>query len=75
MTKEIKTAGKHAKIILKADRNKIHADGNDLSFITATIVDKNGVTVPDANNLIQFKISGQGFIAGLDRLWIDFPID
>jgi beta-galactosidase len=66
LTKEIKTAGKPAKIILKADRNVIHADGNDLSFITATIVDKNGITVPDANNLIQFKISGQGFIAGVD---------
>jgi beta-galactosidase len=66
LTKEIKTAGKPARIILKADRNKIHADGNDLSFITATIVDKNGITVPDANNLIQFKISGQGFIAGVD---------
>jgi beta-galactosidase len=66
LTKEIKTAGKPAKIILKADRNVIQADGNDLSFITATIVDKNGIPVPDANNLIQFKISGQGFIAGVD---------
>jgi beta-galactosidase len=66
LTKEIKTAGKPAKIILKADRNVIQADGNDLSFVTATIVDKNGITVPDANNLVQFKISGQGFIAGVD---------
>jgi beta-galactosidase len=66
LTKQIKTAGKPAKIILKADRNVIQADGNDLSFITATIVDKNGIPVPDANNLIQFKISGQGFIAGVD---------
>jgi beta-galactosidase len=66
LTKEIKTAGAPAKIILKADRNRIDGDGNDLSFITATVVDKNGVMVPDANNLIQFKIAGQGFIAGVD---------
>jgi beta-galactosidase len=66
LVKEVKTAGAPAKIILKADRNNINADGKDLSFITATIVDKAGITVPDADNLIQFKISGSGFIAGVD---------
>ncbi|MEO6814647.1 MAG: sugar-binding domain-containing protein, partial [Ginsengibacter sp.] len=66
LVKEVKTAGAPAKIILKADRNNINADGKDLSFITATIVDKDGITVPDADNLIQFKISGSGFIAGVD---------
>ncbi len=52
LVKEVKTAGAPAKIILKADRNNINADGKDLSFITATIVDKDGITVPDADNLI-----------------------
>jgi len=66
LVKEIKTAGEAAGIVLQADRNRIHADGKDLSFITATIVDKNGVTVPTANNLIKFTISGEGFIAGVD---------
>ena len=51
---------------MKADRTLIKADGNDLSFITATIVDAAGVMVPTASNLIQFKISGEGFIAGVD---------
>ena len=66
LTKEVKTAGAPAKIILKADRRSIKADGNDLSFITARIVDKDGVTVPRADNLIKFKIKGAGFIAGVD---------
>jgi len=66
LTKEVKTAGAPAKIILKADRSNIKADGKDLSFITARIVDKNGNKVPDANNLIKFKIKGRGFIAGVD---------
>lgn len=66
LTKEVKTAGEAAKIILKADRNMIDADGKDLSFITATIADKNGVLVPGANNLVAFKVSGEGFIAGVD---------
>jgi beta-galactosidase len=67
LTDERKTAGAPAKIILKADRNTIHADGKDLSFITVTIVDKNGAIAPRADNEIHFKISGTGFIAGVDN--------
>jgi beta-galactosidase len=67
LTKEIKTAGKPAKIILTADRRNIKADGSDLSFITATITDARGNIVPDANNLIRFEINGEGFIAGTDN--------
>lgn len=65
-TKEVKTAGEPAAILLSADRKLIRADGKDLSFITAKIVDKNGVMVPNANHLIHFDLSGQGFIAGVD---------
>ena len=67
LTKEIKTAGAPAKLILSADRKIIDADGKDLSYVTVTIVDKNGITVPNADNLIQFKITGAGFIAGVDN--------
>lgn len=67
LVEEVKTAGAPAKIILKADRNNIHADGKDLSFITATIVDKDGNTAPHADNEIHFKTSGSGFIAGVDN--------
>jgi beta-galactosidase len=66
LTKEIKTAGAPAKLILHADRNIINANGNDLSFITVTIVDANGTIVPNADNLIRFTINGAGFIAGVD---------
>ncbi|HEY5371081.1 MAG TPA: beta-galactosidase GalB [Hanamia sp.] len=65
LTAEVKTAGAPARIVLKADRNKINADGRDLSFITATIEDKDGTTAPRADNEIHFKISGAGFIAGV----------
>ncbi|PWT77720.1 MAG: glycoside hydrolase family 2 [Bacteroidetes bacterium] len=67
LEKEIHTAGKPAKIILEADRKKIQADGSDLSFITAKIVDANGNLVPDANNLIHFNLQGEGLIAGTDN--------
>jgi beta-galactosidase len=67
LAKEINTAGAAAKIILEADRNIIKANGEDLSFVTVKIMDKNGNLVPDANNLVKFNIEGEGFIAGVDN--------
>ncbi|WP_347158397.1 beta-galactosidase GalB [Pontibacter chitinilyticus] len=67
LTQEIKTAGTPAKIILEADRSSIKADGKDLSFVTVRIVDKDGVEVPNANNLVQFKLDGKASIAGVDN--------
>lgn len=67
LTKEIKTAGKAAKIILTADRKNIKAGERDLSFITVKIVDANGNPVPDADNDVQFSVTGNGTIAGVDN--------
>jgi len=67
LTSEIHTAGPAAKIILTADRKMIKADGKDLLYITVRITDKDGNTVPDANNLVSFKITGPGTIAGVDN--------
>ncbi|MGI4749727.1 MAG: beta-galactosidase GalB [Janthinobacterium lividum] len=67
LTSEIKTAGQPAKIELSADRPTIKADGKDLSFITVKILDAAGNVVPDADNLVSFKINGEAFIAGTDN--------
>ncbi|MDO4779689.1 MAG: DUF4982 domain-containing protein [Bacteroides sp.] len=58
--KEMKTAGKPYKIELIADRSEIKADGKDLSFITVKVVDKDGNLCPNAENLINFKVTGEG---------------
>ena len=67
LTKEIKTAGKAAKIELMPDRKTIKANGEDLSFVTVRVLDKNGNLVPYADDLINFKINGEGFINGVDN--------
>ena len=59
------TAGKPAKIKLIADRNKITADGKDLSFITVVVEDKDGNICPKASNLIKFNIEGNGVLAAV----------
>jgi beta-galactosidase len=67
LIKEIKTAGKPAKIELTADRKIIKADGKDLSFITVRILDKDGNLVPDADDFINFSISGNASITATDN--------
>jgi beta-galactosidase len=72
LTKEIRTAGAPAKIELIADRRNIKANGTDLSFITVKLLDKDGNLVPDADQLIEFSVTGTGFLAGTDN---GFPAD
>ncbi|MGN6181817.1 MAG: glycoside hydrolase family 2 TIM barrel-domain containing protein, partial [Mucilaginibacter sp.] len=67
LTREIHTAGAPAKIELVADRSNIKADGKDLSFVTVKILDKDGNVVPNADNKVDFKVKGVGFIAGVDN--------
>jgi beta-galactosidase len=63
----IQTAGAPAKIMLETDRDTISADGRDMAFVTVKITDDKGILVPDAGNLVSFKTSGAGFVAGVDN--------
>jgi beta-galactosidase len=63
----VKTADEPAKLEALADRNEISSDGKDLSFITVRVTDKNGLTVPVANNSIKFTIEGPGEIIASDN--------
>jgi beta-galactosidase len=64
---EVHTAGVAAKVRLIADRGAIQADGEDLSFITVRIEDKDGNLVPEADNLVHFNVTGAGNIAAVDN--------
>lgn len=67
LEQSVQTAGAPAKIALTADRERIKADGRDLSFVTVDIVDANGVVVPHADHLVRFALQGPGRIAGVDN--------
>ena len=66
-TDEVHTAGPPARIALTADRARITADGDDLSFITVTIQDRAGVPVPNAEPMVRFRIGGAARIVGVDN--------
>lgn len=67
LVKEISSSGKAAKIELIADRKTIAADGKDLSFVTVRVLDARGNLVPDAGNLVEFRLEGNAAIAGVDN--------
>jgi len=57
---KVKTAGKPHHIVLASDRKNLMADGKDLAYITASVVDANGTLCPDAENSLAFKVTGKG---------------
>ncbi|MGA2175662.1 MAG: beta-galactosidase GalB [Verrucomicrobiota bacterium] len=66
-TETVKTAGAPAKLLLRADRKKIRADGWDLSYVTVTVADKQGRQAPRARNHVKFELEGPGEIVATDN--------
>ncbi len=62
---ELHTANEVNQIRLSADRNKIRANGQDLSYITVELTDNNSLRNPKADNLVSFEVEGRGTIAGV----------
>ena len=58
--KEIKTAGKPHKIVLDPDSKTLKANGEDLAYVTVSVVDKNGIPCPTATNQLTFEVEGSG---------------
>ncbi|KAA3437637.1 DUF4982 domain-containing protein [Rufibacter hautae] len=58
--REVKTAGKPHRIVLQPDRTQISADGKDISFVTVSVVDKDGNLCPKATNQLNFSVKGTG---------------
>ncbi|WP_082782044.1 Ig-like domain-containing protein, partial [Streptococcus sp. DD10] len=64
---KIVTAGEPAGVRLVKEDHAIAADGKDLTYIYYEIVDKDGVVVPTAKDLVRFNVQGQGQIVGVDN--------
>lgn len=62
---EQKTAGKPYAIKILPDTTKIIDNGADTAVINFCVVDKKGIVVPHADNLIHFNVIGDGYIRGV----------
>jgi beta-galactosidase len=65
LTEKRETTGPAVAIRLTADRMEIDADGADLAILKVEGLDKEGRPVPTANNLIGFRVSGNGALIGV----------
>ncbi len=62
----LETTGKPKAVRLIADRTRIRADRNDLTYVRAEIIDSDGNIVPDADDImVTFEVKGKGEIAGV----------
>ncbi|HXW57579.1 MAG TPA: beta-galactosidase GalA [Candidatus Cybelea sp.] len=59
------TTGAPSKLSLRADRQKIRGDGEDVSVIAVEVRDRAGRVVPTAMNEVRFRVSGAGRLIGV----------
>ena len=64
---EIHTTGKPAALRITTDSSQIDANGSDVALIHVDIVDDQGNVVPDADNMLNFSVSGNGKLLGVDN--------
>jgi len=68
-TQTVRTAGAASQIQLTGDLGTdikpLKADGEDMTFITVNILDKEGNLVPDADNRINVSVSGAARFKGI----------
>lgn len=66
-TDELKTAGPPARIILTTSRPKLGATWDAAAYVTARVVDANGILCPNADNQITFSMTGPALLAAVDN--------
>ena len=64
--RELRTAGPPARVRLTVDHSPLPADWDDVAYVTASVVDAQGVVVPRAHDRLAFKVTGPGVIAAVD---------
>ena len=59
-SESVRTAGKPYALRLECDRNSIARDGEDLAYVTVSVTDKDGNTVPTDTREVLASVSGAG---------------
>jgi beta-galactosidase len=55
---QLSTAGEPVRIRLLADKRRMRANGQDLVYVTAEVIDANGQVCPNDSSLLTFSLSG-----------------
>jgi len=65
MTEKRETTGPAAKLVMKADRQTIKADGEDVAMFAVEVRDAHDRVVPITKNEVAFTVSGSGKLIGV----------
>jgi len=77
---ERRTSGKPARILLNAEPQltrpdgtsfSVRANGSDVALVTAQIVDHDGIVCVDADNNLEFSLTGAGDYRGSYNFYVD----
>jgi beta-galactosidase len=63
---ELRTAGRASRVVLNTDKVRLAPVWDDVAYVEATVVDDYGVLVPEAGDLVQFAVAGQGRVVAVD---------
>ncbi|RYE23475.1 MAG: DUF4982 domain-containing protein [Sphingobacteriaceae bacterium] len=66
-TETVKTTGTPSALKLQAEHQLTSTNSDGLYFITVRVTDQNGLTVPQANNLLKFSVEGAGELVATDN--------
>ncbi len=65
LTSKVETTGAATEVVLTPYKTTMLADGKDVTVMNVTVVDREGREVPDADNMIRFKLEGDAKIIGV----------
>jgi len=65
LTAKVETTSNPVEVVVTPYKTTTLADGNDVSIINISVIDKDGREVPNADNLIKFSIKGDAKIIGV----------
>ena len=65
--KALHTAGSASGIELSVDRTDLLANRRDVAHVEVSIVDQNGVNVPDADHRVDFQVIGPAKLIGVEN--------
>lgn len=66
-TDTVKTAGEPASLQIEVANGEIVSDGEDISYVSVAIVDKDGNFVPTADDEVAFSVEGDGYVLATEN--------
>jgi len=65
ITTAVETTGAPTEVVVTPYKTTMTADGKDVAIVNISVIDKEGRTVPNADNMIRFEMKGDAKIIGV----------